>query len=260
MYFALLYFVCCSVTDEHCIFFRNKRPVDLVRNRIDLYLLAQRNQTPGKGSFISLFTESNLRKNILIMIFMWLIHSYSFYGVSQYVFYLTGNVNINVLVSGIVCLIATLLAIPLLKFLKRKIIVIAASLISSVCLLIITFLPDGYGLVALGCIGLLCGFTVFVVVYLYCCEMFPTIVRTTALGLSLMMARIGSTTAPLVLEIRPHCKWCVPIVFCCFPLIAALMCIFLPETKGRDLMMTIEEGEAFGKRPIQLSSDNAPTT
>lgn len=243
-----------------CIFFSNKRPVDSVRNRIDLYLLAQRNQTPGKGSFISLFTESNLRKNILIMMFVWLIHSYSFYGVSQYIFYLTGNVNINVLVSGLVCLLATLLAIPLLKFLKRKIIIIATCLICSLCLLIITFVPNGYGLVALGCIGLLCSFTMFVVIYLYCCEIFPTIVRNTSLGLSLMMARIGATTAPQVLEIRPHCTWCVPIVFCCFPLIAAVICIFLPETKGRDLMTTIEESEALGKRPRQLSSDNATTT
>lgn len=243
-----------------CIFFRNKRPVDLVRNRIDLYLLAQRNQTPEKGSFIKLFTESNLRKNILIMIFLWLIHSYSFYGVSQYIFYLSGNVNINVLLSAIVCLLATLLAIPLLKFLKRKIIIIAACLICSLCLFIITFVPDGYGLVALGCIGLLCDFTTFVVIYLYCCEMFPTVVRNTALGLSLMMARIGAVTAPLILEMRPHCKWCVPIVFCCYPLIAALMCIFLPETKDHDLMTTIEEGEALGKSSRRLSSDNATTT
>lgn len=194
------------------------------------------------------------------MIFIWLIHSYSFYGVSQYIYYLTSNVNINVLVSGLVCLLAALVAIPLLIFLKRKIIIVAACIICSLCLLIITFVPDGYGLVALGCIGLLCGFSMFVVLYLYCCEMFPTIVRNTALGLSLMMSRIGAATAPLVLEIRPHCKWCVPIVFCCFPLIAALMCIFLPETKGRDLMTTIEEGESLVYRPRQLSSDNATTT
>lgn len=237
-----------------CIVFRNKKPVDLVRHRIDLYILAQRNQTSAtKGSFLCLFTEPNLRKSILLMILMWLVYSYSFYGLSQYIFYLTGNVNINVLVSCLVCLCATLVAIPLMRFLKRKIIIIAASIMCSVCLLITTFIPDGYGLVALGCIGVLCGFSLFVVGYLFCCEMFPTLVRNAALGLALAMARVGATSAPLVLEIQPHCKWCVPVVLGCFPLISALLCIFLPETKGCDFTTTIEEAGALGKKLTRRS-------
>lgn len=234
--------------------------MDVVRHRIDLYILAQRNQPPAtKGSFSCLFTKPKLRKNILIMMLMWSVYSYSFYGLSQYIFYLTHNVNINVLVSCLVCLGATIVAIPLMMFVKRKIIIIVASLICSACLLVITFIPEGYGFVALGCIGVLFGFGLFVVGYLFCCEMFPTLVRNAALGLALAMARLGATTAPLILEIKPLCNWCVPIVFCCFPLVSALLCIFLPETKGCDLMTTIEEAETLGETPRRRSPDTTAT-
>lgn len=67
-----------------------------------------------------------------------------------------------------------------------------------------------------------------------------------------MMARFGAMIAPFVAAFRPHGQWCAPVAFGIFPLIAAILCLWLPETKDCELMMTIEEAEEAlsGKTPI----------
>ncbi|OWR52572.1 organic cation transporter [Danaus plexippus plexippus] len=97
-------------------------------------------------------------------------------------------------------------------------------------------------------IGVVASFIVFVVVYLYCTELFPTVVRNAAIGFSSMMARIGSMIAPFVIDLRDTAVWLPPIIFAIFPLAAAMVSFLLPETKGHELMTTIEEGERFGKK------------
>lgn len=182
------------------------------------------------------------------MSYNWLTCSYCFYGVSQYVGQLSGNVFINVSASASVTLLGTLASIPLLKVIGRRTIVIIFNFINALCLLILAVLPEGPGSVVCASIGVVASFIVFVVVYLYCTELFPTVVRNAALGFSSMMARVGSMLAPFVIDLRAQAIWLPPVIFAIFPLIAGFVTFILPETKGCELMSTIEEGENFGKK------------
>lgn len=182
------------------------------------------------------------------MSFDWLTCSYCFYGVSQYVGQLSGNVFINVAASASVTLLGTLVSIPLLKVIGRRTIVIVFNFICAFCLVVLAFLPEGAGSVVCASIGVVASFIVFVVVYLYCTELFPTVVRNAAIGFSSMMARVGSMVAPFVIGFRDHALWMPPIAFAVLPLIAGCLTFFLPETKGCELMTTIDEGEQFGKK------------
>lgn len=150
--------------------------------------------------------------------------------------------------SGIVCLCACFIAIPLIKITKRKTLVIIPNVLSSLCFLLIIIIPEGTGSIVMGCLGILFSFLVFIVVYLYSSEMFPTVIRSSALGITSMMARLGAMVAPFAAALRPFGNWCSPLAFGILPLLAALLCLVLPETKNCDLVMTIEEGEALGSR------------
>lgn len=187
------------------------------------------------------------------MAFNWLACSYCFYGVSQYVGQLSGNAFVNVAASASVTLLGTFLSIPLMKMIGRKTILIIFNFICAVCLLILAVLPEGPGSVVCASIGVVSSFISFVVVYLYCTELFPTVVRNAALGFSSMLARVGSMMAPFVIELRSVALWMPPVVFAILPLIAGFVTLLLPETKGCELMTTIEEGEQFGKK-IKLDS------
>ncbi|KAL0830657.1 hypothetical protein ABMA28_002794 [Loxostege sticticalis] len=226
----------------------NNLPTEDIQRRIEFYQLEHRLMRHRNGSAIDLFRTPNMRKNILVMSFTWLVCSYCFYGMAYYISHLTGDVYVNVMASGTVCLCACLIAIPLMKFMKRKTLVIFANLATSVCMLAIAVVPEGNASLALGIIGVLFSYMIFVVVYLFCSEMFPTVVRNAAIGISSMMARVGSMIAPFVADFRPFGQWCAPVAFGIFPLVAALLCLLLPETKDCELMMTLEEGEAFGKK------------
>lgn len=201
-----------------------------------------------KGTILDLFRTPNLRKNIIAMSCNWFSCSYCFYGVSQYVGHLSGNVFINDAASASFTLLGTFVSIPLMQALGRRTIVIVFNFVGGLCLLILAVLPEGWGSVACAIIGVVASFIVFVIVYLHCSEMFPTVVRSAALGFSSMMARVGAMVAPFVIDLRSQARWLPPVVFAIIPLIAGFISFLLPETKGFELMTTIEEGESFGKK------------
>ncbi|CAH0586905.1 unnamed protein product [Chrysodeixis includens] len=226
----------------------NKRPTENIRADIEAYQASIEKQQLKKGNILDLFRTPNLRKNNLAMAFNWLTCSYCFYGVSQYVGQLSGDAFINVAISASVTLVGTFLSIPLMRVIGRKSIVIIFHIVCAICLLVLAVIPEGVGSVVCASIGVVSSFIVFVVVYLYCTELFPTVVRNAAVGFSSMSARIGSMVAPFVVETRDKGLWMPPVLFAVMPLIAAGVTLLLPETKGCELTTTIEEGEAFGKK------------
>lgn len=229
--------------------FRNNRPTDNIRTDVEAFQSGAEKNALKKGNILDLFRTPNLRKNIIAMSYNWLCCSYCFYGVSQYVGQLSGNVFVNVAASASVTLLGTLASIPLMKIIGRRTIVIVFNFVNALCLLILAVVPEGPASVVCASIGVVASFIVFVVVYLYCTELFPTVVRNAALGFSSMMARVGSMLAPFVVDLRVQAIWMPPVVFAIFPLIAGFVTFILPETKGCELMSTIEEGEQFGKKP-----------
>lgn len=226
--------------------FSNKLPTEEIRQKVELYQFEQRHRR-AKSTVLDLFRTPNIRRNIIIMSFAWLVCSYCFYGVTYYISHLTGDVFINVVATGSVCLVGCIICIPLIKFSKRKAVVIAANITCSFCVFIIGFVPEGKGSLVIGCIGELLCYIIFIVLYLYCTEMFPTVVRNAAIGICSMMARLGAMIAPFAAGLRPYGKWCAPVAFGIFPMIAGLLCVLLPETKDSELMSTIEEAEALGR-------------
>lgn len=205
---------------------------------------------------LDLFRTPNLRTNIIVMSFTWLVCSYCFYGVTYYISHLTGDVFVNVAATGSVCMCACIICIPLIKFSKRKTVVVAGNALCSLCLFIVGFVPEGKASVVIGCIGELLCYIIFIVIYLYCTEMFPTVVRNAAIGICSMMARVGAMIAPFAADLRPYGKWCSPVAFAIFPMIAGLLCLLLPETKDCELTNTIEEAEAL----LNKKSQNPQTT
>ncbi|XP_050348848.1 organic cation transporter protein-like [Nymphalis io] len=221
----------------------NNLSIDGIRQEIETYQLDSITFRRRKQTVLDLFRNSYLRKNLFIMSFSWFVSGYCYYGVSQFISRLTGNIFFNVVTNGSVCLSGCFLAIPLIKFMGRKILTICFNIASSVCLITIVLIPDDIGTLIVSCVGDLFSFMTFIVLYLYCSEMFPTVVRNAAIGISSMMARFGSMIAPFVADFRIYGKWCAPVAFGVPPMIAAVLCIFLPETKGTDLVMSIEESD-----------------
>ncbi|CAH0586904.1 unnamed protein product [Chrysodeixis includens] len=228
----------------------NGRPTANIRTDVLTYQLQAERNKLKKGDITDLFRTPNLRKNILCCSFNWFSCSYCFYGVSQYIGQLSGNAFINVAASAIVALLGTLSSVPLMRSMGRRTILLLCHLISSLCLFFLAILPSKSGDMSIicACAGTVTSFIVFLVVYLYTSELFPTVVRNAAMGFCSMVARIGSMIAPFIIDLQAIKPWLAPVGFALVPLACFFITLKLPETKGCQLTTTIAEGEEFGKK------------
>ncbi|NXR26530.1 S22AD protein, partial [Cinclus mexicanus] len=71
--------------------------------------------------------------------------------------------------------------------------------------------------------------------YVYAAELFPTTVRQTGVGLCSTMARVAGILAPLIIPLDRYHRAIPMAIFGSIPVVVALLCILLPETRGLDL-------------------------
>ncbi|NWR21127.1 S22AD protein, partial [Emberiza fucata] len=71
--------------------------------------------------------------------------------------------------------------------------------------------------------------------YVYAAELFPTVVRQTGVGLCSVSARVAGILAPLIIPLAQYHRAIPKAIFGSIPVLVALFCILLPETRGTDL-------------------------
>lgn len=72
----------------------------------------------------------------------------------------------------------------------------------------------------------------FNMIFLYTTELFPTIVRSAALGTCSLVARLGGIAAPQIILFRRFSASLPSIIFGAMAIFAMLVATLLPETKG----------------------------
>jgi hypothetical protein len=90
--------------------------------------------------------------------------------------------------------------------------------------------------------------------WVYTQEVYPTSIRTTALGLHHTFSRIGAMITPYVAEVLSAASIMLSlVVYALFNITSGILTIFLPiETKDKPLHQVIEEIE-LNNRDIELS-------
>ncbi|XP_054745877.1 organic cation transporter protein-like [Anastrepha obliqua] len=229
---------------------RNNMPTDNIHNElVQASKIIADTPTSKKGNILDLFRHPYLLQKTLAMAFNWLVVCLVYYGVSQHISQLSGNIFINVSIGATLGVPGTLICIPMTKYLGRRITLFLSNLLSGTALLIMAFVPSLSSTLtmAMATIGLFGASITFPNVYLYGGELFPTVVRNSGVGLCSFVGRVGSIIAPFVSDMSAQGKWIPPAVFGGFSLAAAASVFLMPETRGFPLPETIEDGETFGK-------------
>uniref|UniRef100_A0A2A4K9Y1 Major facilitator superfamily (MFS) profile domain-containing protein n=1 Tax=Heliothis virescens TaxID=7102 RepID=A0A2A4K9Y1_HELVI len=224
---------------------RNGRPTEGIASSTQKMAVDVGAKQDEHASFLALFRTPRLRTRTIAICFNWFVCGLCFFGVSQYMSHISGNIFTNVAISASIQVPGTIMSVYANKLLGRKITLISANCVTGIsCLLIIVVPQSGVSHLTLGCTGLWGLSISFATVYLYAGELFPTVVRNSGVGLSSTVARIGSMLAPFVATLAHTSAWLPPLAFGIVPLIGAALCFFLPETRGKKLPDTLEEGEA----------------
>ncbi|XP_047515957.1 organic cation transporter protein-like isoform X1 [Pieris napi] len=197
-----------------------------------------------RASFVALFRTPRLRTRTLAICFNWFVCGFCFFGVSQYIGHVSGNIFSNVAISAAILVPGTIISIYANQLLGRKITLMSSNFVTGLSCLLITVVPKSItSHLVLGCAGLWGMSISFATVYLYAGELFPTVVRNSGVGLSSTVARIGSMVAPFIATLGHRNPWLPPVLFGITPLIGSCLCLLLPDTRGKRLPDTLEEGE-----------------
>merc|ERR1719438_14332 len=207
---------------------------------------------------IDLVKTPEMRKRTLNVFFSWLAVAMVYYGLSFNTKNLGGNRYLSSFVSGFVEVPAVVVIIPALATIGRVKCYSGTFISGGICcglVAIMSFaLEKGshiWAPVTIAMIGKFLISMTFAIAYLYTAELFPTKVRNLAVGLASTFARIGSISAPYIVDLLGSINAGIPVViFGAFSTSAGLLALMLPETLNRKLPESVAEVERSGRRKV----------
>lgn len=194
-----------------------------------------------------LFKTPNLRKKTLNVCFCWFANSIVYYGLSLSTGKLSGNPFLFLFLSGLVEIPSYIVLIWLMTRLGRRSLISFYMISGGTCCIIAANLAQGSAeSTSVVMIGKFLIAASFAIIYNYSAELFPTVIRNSAIGIGAMCARLSGALTPFLLLFDKFDPKIPSIIFAVIALISGFLTMFLPETMGAAMPQTVLEGEKFG--------------
>nr|XP_054753103.1 organic cation transporter protein-like isoform X1 [Lytechinus pictus] len=205
----------------------------------------QKERGENRATIIDLFRTRNLRLESFNLLFNWFVESLVYYGLALSSSDFGVNVYIAAFVSGAVEVPAYVSSIFALEYFGRRPSTCFYLVLGGVACILSIVIPAGIGRVVMATIGKFGVTASFSIIYIYSAELYPTPLRSVGIGMCSMSSRVGGIIAPLI-RISGRTWAPLPfIIYGSFSIAAGLLALLLPETKGRKLPETVQEGENF---------------
>lgn len=193
-----------------------------------------------KPNYSDLFGKSLRRKTICLCV-MWLITGVTFFGFNQYISQTSPDPFVSVAAAGAIQIPANLLSIWLINRFGRKKTTSAFFVLGGLCVVTLSLVPNKFWItLTLGTLGVSCTAVVAATIYIYSSELFPTVVRNMGMGACSMFMRIGSMVAPFISNLSAV-PWLPTVIFGLAPILAGIVCLWLPETRGSALPDSMDD-------------------
>ncbi|CAL8077574.1 unnamed protein product [Orchesella dallaii] len=216
--------------------------------------------TNQSASVLDLFRYRRLALRTLNIFLCWFVNSGVYYGLSLNTSNLGGNDYVNFAIAGAVEVPAYLFLLFSLNRFGRKIVLCGCMLAGGAFMSACAFLPESddwnWVLVSFAMIGKMCITASYGVIYIFSAESFPTVVRNSGVGASSMCARVGGIVANNLLLLGELVWKPLPLlIFGAASLISGLLSLLIPETFGKRLPDTMEDGENFGTKDYDAQAE-----
>uniref|UniRef100_A0A3B1JJK7 Si:dkey-119m7.4 n=1 Tax=Astyanax mexicanus TaxID=7994 RepID=A0A3B1JJK7_ASTMX len=209
-----------------------------------------------KHTVVDLVRTPQMRKQSLILFYLWFVNVLVYYGLSLNVSDFGMNIYLTQLIFGLVEMPARTITLFTLNR-SRRISQLSFLAVGGLACLLTIFIPQNLPVVRtilamLGKFGITASLSI---VYVYSAEVFPTVVRQNGIGMGSMCARAGGVIAPIIYLLRRISPHAPMVVFGLCPLVGALLTILLPETAHKPLPDTIEDVEGTSNKAETQISD-----
>ncbi|RUS74807.1 hypothetical protein EGW08_017436, partial [Elysia chlorotica] len=209
-----------------------------------------------------------------IIFFNWLAVNLLYYGLSLGTDNLSGSTYLNYLLGVLLEIVAYILAFLLVDKTGRRCFHCMCMLVSGIACLA-TVLPTRIGgedyqwmVSGLALIGRMFSSGAYAILYLMSAELFPTVVRNSAIGMCNVVESLGGIISPyiadmgLIIHGGPFSQSLPMLIFGSVSLVAGGLSMTLPETLGQKMPETIQDAINLSKRKKSPSPSNgfvAPT-
>ncbi|KAL3970756.1 kinesin family member 26 [Sarotherodon galilaeus] len=194
-----------------------------------------------------LLRSRNIRWISVTLWLIWNTLTIAYFAVSLNTANLHGNVHFNCFLSALVEIPAYILSWTMFRWCSRRLTLSLSLSTGGLFLLLIQLIPTHlFSLaIALEMIGKFAVTTAYSLVYAFTAELYPTVLRTTAVGACSMASRIGSITAPFFIYLRSYSVSLPYILMGSLTALAGLLSLLLPESFGMPLPETIDHMQDF---------------
>jgi len=179
----------------------------------------------------NLFRGSLLRYLISNLVF-WFSTSFTYYGLSLSSDNLEGSIHVTFALMCLVEVPADTLGAWLLDRIGRRPTLVGCYVLTAVSCLLSMVLPPGLATTTVVITGKFAIAAAFACIFVYASELFPTAVRSQAMGLCSASGRLGGITAPFVVQLSSVGRSLPFVIFGLSCAAAALCFVRLPETAG----------------------------
>ncbi|KAE9413850.1 hypothetical protein Angca_005321 [Angiostrongylus cantonensis] len=200
-------------------------------------------------SMIDLVRTPNMRKRTLVCFFLWPVNTMMYYGLTMKSNLGGGNLYVNFAISALMEIPALLVVYFLIDRIGRRQIVACSLMTAGISLFFNWIVGDDvefyWGMLQMmitkGAVTVS-----YTAMYTYTSELFPTVIRNTAVGCCSTIARIGAIVSSYMALwlVDSYGKLAMVVPFALLSLAAALSTLaFLPETMNKDMPESISEVE-----------------
>ncbi|XP_014461339.1 solute carrier family 22 member 16 [Alligator mississippiensis] len=215
--------------------------------------------TTKKHNILDLFCNRYIARRTITVWLIWFTGSLGYYVFSLSSVNLGGNEYLNLFLIGVVELPSYVIACIGMDKLGRRNTLIPSLISSALICVLIMLIPQDFNVLII--LANMAGkFTIgvaFGLIYLYTAELYPTIVRSLAVGSGSMMCRVGSVVAPFCVYLTSIWIFMPLLLVGIMAFLSGLLTLMLPETLGRPLTSTLMEAAEMGRKQ-DISSEKSP--
>ncbi|KAM4547594.1 solute carrier family 22 member 4-like [Fundulus diaphanus] len=196
-----------------------------------------------KTNPLVILKSCNIASITLLCASLWMIITISYYALLLNTSNLHGDPYLNCFLSAVTEVPAYIIALLLLRFCSRHLCQSSTLFLGGIMILCVRLIPIDLPIVAvlLEMLGKFGVTAAFCVVYSVTSELFPTVIRNTAMGCCSMAARIATIISPFIIYLGKYYKALPYIVMGVLAISGGIICFLLPETYGRALPETIPQ-------------------
>ncbi|XP_056657492.1 solute carrier family 22 member 12-like [Monodelphis domestica] len=211
-----------------------------VRSAMREELAAPETQRP---SVMDLFRTPELCRRFCCMLSVWFAFGFTFYGLALDLQSLGSDIFLVQVLFGAIDMPNKMGAFFAMNRLGRRLTQAGSLILAGLCILANTMVPQELqtlrttlAVLGIGFVG-----SAFTCLVVYCSELFPTVLRMTAVGGGQTTARLGSILGPLVRLLGQFNPLLPLIIYGAVPVVSGLAALLLPETLNLPLPDTIQD-------------------